>query len=64
MALCAKEMHKPFYVLAESFKFVRLYPLNQRDLPQELKVCAEIFVGNIQFQQNTNSLNLVLIKYH
>jgi translation initiation factor eIF-2B subunit alpha len=38
MALCAKEMRKPFYVLAESFKFVRLYPLNQRDLPQELKV--------------------------
>ena len=31
-------MNKPFYVLAESFKFVRLYPLNQRDMPQELKV--------------------------
>lgn len=30
-ALCAKEMKKPFYVLTESFKFSRLYPLNQRD---------------------------------
>lgn len=37
MALCAREMKKPFYVLAESFKFTRLYPLNQRDLPVEYK---------------------------
>lgn len=38
MGLCAQEMKKPFYVLAESFKFTRLYPLNQRDLPDEYKV--------------------------
>lgn len=38
MALCAREMKKPFYVLAESFKFTRLYPLNQRDLPDDYKV--------------------------
>jgi translation initiation factor eIF-2B subunit alpha len=37
MALCAKEMNKPFYVLTESFKFSRLYPLNQRDLPDNYK---------------------------
>lgn len=37
MGLCAREMKKPFYVLAESFKFTRLYPLNQRDLPNEYK---------------------------
>lgn len=37
MALCAREMNKPFYVLAESFKFLRMYPLNQRDLPDEYK---------------------------
>lgn len=37
MALCAKEMKKPFYVLTESFKFSRLYPLNQRDLPNSYK---------------------------
>ncbi|XP_063220797.1 translation initiation factor eIF2B subunit alpha isoform X2 [Bacillus rossius redtenbacheri] len=36
-AVCAKEMKKPFYVLTESFKFVRLYPLNQQDLPDEFK---------------------------
>lgn len=37
MALCAREMKKPFYVLTESFKFSRLYPLNQRDLPNSYK---------------------------
>lgn len=30
-------MKKPFYVLTESFKFSRLYPLNQRDLPNSYK---------------------------
>ena len=29
----AKEHKKPFYVAAESFKFARLFPLNQSDLP-------------------------------
>lgn len=37
MGLCSREMKKPFYVLAESFKFSRLYPLNQRDLADEYK---------------------------
>lgn len=41
MALCAREMKKPFYVLAESFKFSRLYPLNQRDLPDDYKYPKE-----------------------
>ncbi|TRY66263.1 hypothetical protein DNTS_026221 [Danionella cerebrum] len=31
MAVCSKAHNKPFYVVAESFKFVRLYPLNQQD---------------------------------
>ena len=33
VAITAKEHKKPFYVAAESFKFARLYPLNQSDLP-------------------------------
>ena len=33
VATCAKAMRKPLYVAAESYKFARLYPLNQRDLP-------------------------------
>ncbi|KAK0096722.1 hypothetical protein PV326_004582 [Microctonus aethiopoides] len=37
LAMCAKEFKKPLYVLAESFKFSRIYPLNQTDLPDEFK---------------------------
>ena len=33
LATCAQAHGKPFYVAAESYKFARLYPLNQRDLP-------------------------------
>ncbi|KAM7440254.1 Translation initiation factor [Porites harrisoni] len=37
MAVMAKVVNKPFYVVAESFKFVRLYPLNQEDVPNRFK---------------------------
>jgi translation initiation factor eIF-2B subunit alpha len=33
LGLLAKSKSKPFYVVAESHKFVRLYPLDQFDLP-------------------------------
>ncbi|KAJ1452185.1 hypothetical protein M885DRAFT_467689 [Pelagophyceae sp. CCMP2097] len=33
VACCAKAFHKPLYVAAESFKFARLFPLDQKDLP-------------------------------
>jgi translation initiation factor eIF-2B subunit alpha len=33
LAACAQAHGKPVYVAAESYKFARLYPLNQRDLP-------------------------------
>ncbi|KAJ2151373.1 translation initiation factor eIF-2B subunit alpha [Coemansia sp. RSA 1935] len=33
LAIIAQAAKKPFYALAESFKFVRLYPLSQYDLP-------------------------------
>jgi translation initiation factor eIF-2B subunit alpha len=38
IGLCAKAFNKPVYVAVESFKFVRFYPLNNRDIPDELKV--------------------------
>lgn len=38
LAMCAKEIKKPLYVLTESFKFSRIYPLNQIDLSDEFKV--------------------------
>ncbi|GAA5919947.1 hypothetical protein JCM1841_000063 [Sporobolomyces salmonicolor] len=36
MAIAAKAMGKPLYALAESFKFTRLFPLSQYDLPSSL----------------------------
>ena len=38
LGLLAKAARKPFYVVAESHKFVRLYPLGQYDLPIEQNV--------------------------
>jgi translation initiation factor eIF-2B subunit alpha len=38
IGLLAKAMGKPFYVVAESHKFVRVYPLGQYDLPIEQDV--------------------------
>jgi translation initiation factor eIF-2B subunit alpha len=38
LGVLAKSKGKPFYVVAESHKFVRLYPLSQFDLPIEQKV--------------------------
>ncbi|KAK5041051.1 translation initiation factor eIF-2B subunit alpha, partial [Cryomyces antarcticus] len=38
MGMLAKSARKPFYVVAESHKFVRLYPLSQYDLPIEQRV--------------------------
>ncbi|KAJ1023817.1 hypothetical protein NDA13_004651 [Ustilago tritici] len=33
MAIIAKACNKPFFALAESFKFLRMFPLHQYDLP-------------------------------
>ena len=35
IALCARALGVPVYVAAESYKFARIFPLNQRDLPPE-----------------------------
>lgn len=37
IAVVARSRNVPFYVAAESYKFARLYPLHQRDLPFEAK---------------------------
>merc|ERR1712029_526424 len=51
IALCAKELNKPVYVMCESFKFVRLYPLNQQDLPDEFKYHASTIQSNQDLSQ-------------
>lgn len=42
LAISALEMKKPVYVLTESFKFSRVYPLNQRDIPDEFKYLSSV----------------------
>ena len=44
MALVSKATNTPFYVVGESFKFVRLYPLNQSEIPvnQTLKLALDL----------------------
>ncbi|KAF3522838.1 hypothetical protein F2Q69_00047021 [Brassica cretica] len=37
IALVAQTMNKPVYVAAESYKFARLYPLDQKDLEPALR---------------------------
>ena len=34
IAICAKCFKKPLYVLCESLKFIRMFPLDQNDVPQ------------------------------
>ena len=34
IAICAKNFKKPFYVMVESLKFLKMYPLDQSDIPQ------------------------------
>jgi translation initiation factor eIF-2B subunit alpha len=41
LAMCASVVGKPFYVAAESYKFARLYPLNQSDLPTDPPLTTE-----------------------
>lgn len=54
MAVAAKGANKPFYVAVESYKFVRSFPLTQRDLPSSVS-------GNLLFRnerlENCNSNN-------
>ncbi|XP_012268409.1 translation initiation factor eIF-2B subunit alpha [Athalia rosae] len=48
MAMSAQEVKKPFYALTESYKFSRIYPLNQVDLPNEFKYTASTLKKDLQ----------------
>lgn len=58
LAICAKHARKPFYAAAESFKFVRMYPLNQYDVPYQ-SPSALLFVQNpsagVKSKNDTNA---------
>jgi translation initiation factor eIF-2B subunit alpha len=38
IAVVAKALKKPFYVAVESYKFSRMYPLNQRDAAEMCRI--------------------------
>ncbi len=63
MALLAKATGKPFYVVAESHKFVRLYPLSQYDLPlnQEVVQFKTAVEGQSTPKSEKNSADLETI---
>ena len=41
-AIVARQLSTPVYVAAESYKFARLFPLNQQDVPQPSNLVAVI----------------------
>eukprot|EP01105_Mastigella_eilhardi_P016266 TRINITY_DN3709_c0_g1_i2.p1 TRINITY_DN3709_c0_g1~~TRINITY_DN3709_c0_g1_i2.p1 ORF type:complete len:391 (-),score=103.48 TRINITY_DN3709_c0_g1_i2:48-1172(-) len=50
LAIVAKAFNKPMYVMAESFKFVRLFPLNQSEIPRretEFRPCHQCTGGDL-----------------
>ena len=54
VCLCAKMLNKPVYVAVESFKFVRFYPLKNRDIPDEFKVNLNNSFNSVLFQSNVD----------
>jgi translation initiation factor eIF-2B subunit alpha len=46
--MAAKEFNKPMYVTAESYKFVRAYPLNQRDIPSGAQRFVDLNPANAE----------------
>ena len=47
MAICAKCYKKPVYVLCESLKFLRMFPLDQSDVPQHISFYEKKFNDQI-----------------
>ncbi|XP_070572144.1 translation initiation factor eIF2B subunit alpha-like [Ptychodera flava] len=50
IGVCTKAANKPFYVVSESFKFVRYYPLNQEDVPNEFRYRASTLRNKTDLQ--------------
>jgi len=50
IAIAASAFNKPIYVLAESIKFVKEYPLNQSDIPNKFKYRASTLLKNMPLE--------------
>ena len=60
LAVVANAFRKPLYVAAESYKFARLYPLNQDDLPSSKKQHA--IVPCVELGKSLQSENSELLQ--
>jgi translation initiation factor eIF-2B subunit alpha len=56
ISIVAKAFNRPFYVTAESFKFTRLYPLNQRDIPDSRSASAAVANTSLSREATMSSL--------
>lgn len=52
LAIIAKALKKPFYVAVESYKFARLYPLNQRDVAATFSNGISVWTNESSRQQD------------
>ncbi|VDP18155.1 unnamed protein product [Soboliphyme baturini] len=57
VAICAKAKNKPLYVLTESIKFYRVYPLNQSDMPVQFKYFASVLKDETKDISREHPLN-------
>jgi translation initiation factor eIF-2B subunit alpha len=55
LAMCAYTMNIPFYVAAESYKFARLYPLHQSDIPYNENNRNDDYNNNSSSSSNNSS---------
>jgi len=56
LGVMAKELGVPFYVAAESYKFTRLYPLNNADLPEMGGIGGSLrFLDTLAWSANANN---------
>lgn len=63
LAICAKSFKKPFYVLSECLKFLKLYPLEQGDIPFNHRLInPDSLIPDHKTSTNTN-INDVVEEY-
>lgn len=56
LGVMAKELGVPLYVAAESYKFTRLYPLNNSDLPEMGRISGNLkFLDTLAWNAATNT---------
>ena len=57
VAACAAAYGKPLYVAAESYKFARLYPLHQKDLPIRATSFEPAIQGPVPLDKSVRLMN-------